>query len=181
MDVERRPRAYREVTRLEGGEYDPATGANDNGAYCLDVLNLWRKQGIGGHRIEAYMKIDSANRDQIKAAVHGFGGCYLGVALPETAGRQWADRQHPWTMPLCRICPSAQPGSWGGHAVPIVAYTSKYVWCATWGTTQRMSWAFLAHYCDEAYAVLSKDWAGEDLRAPNGFDYLRLQADLARI
>src|SRR3954470_7477044 len=31
--------------------YDPRTGANDNGAVMQDVLNYWRKEGIGGHKI----------------------------------------------------------------------------------------------------------------------------------
>lgn len=172
--------AYSAVTGIEGAAYNPVTGENDNGAYCLDVLNYWRKEGVGGHRIVAYMKIDPSNRDEIRAAIHGFGGCYLGVSLPESAGHQWAVHK-PWTAPLCRFCPSSYPGSWGGHAVPLVAYTSKQLWCATWGTTQRMSWAFLARYCDEAYAVLSADWTGDDLKAPNGFDFDRLRADLARI
>src|SRR5580704_3991068 len=34
--------------------YNPATGANDNGAVELNVLKYWRKTGIAGHQITAF-------------------------------------------------------------------------------------------------------------------------------
>ena len=40
------------------------TGLNDNGAVILDVLNYWRKTGIGGHPISAYAdlkELDAGN------------------------------------------------------------------------------------------------------------------------
>ena len=38
--------------------YNPSTGDNDNGCVILDVLNYWRKIGIGGHQIKAFVEVD---------------------------------------------------------------------------------------------------------------------------
>ena len=45
-----------------------------------------------------------------------------------------------------------------------------------------MTWTFWDAYCDEAYAVLSKDWINQasDL-APNRFDLATLQKDLSAL
>jgi hypothetical protein len=38
--------------------YNPKTGANDNGAQEVDVLNYWRQTGIAGHKIQAFMALE---------------------------------------------------------------------------------------------------------------------------
>jgi hypothetical protein len=43
-----------------------------------------------------------------------------------------------------------------------------------------MTWSFWNTYCDESYAVISRDFAGTK-PAPNGFDLAALQADLKEI
>src|SRR5258708_26522719 len=68
--------------------YNPKTGANDNGAQELDVLNYWRQQGIAGHKIQAYMALEPANQTHVMYSVWSFRGCYIGVALPKTAQAQ---------------------------------------------------------------------------------------------
>lgn len=160
-------RAY---SRVSG--YDPATGANDNGAVVLDVLNLWRKEGIGGQRIVAYAEVDPHSKAEIKYGVFAFGAVYLGLNLPLSArnqiaaGNRWEISGWSW-LPWS----PARPGSWGGHAVPIVGYDSRQVYVATWGAVQAMTWGFLAKYCDEAYAVLPETfWTGSDRKSPNGVD-----------
>jgi hypothetical protein len=141
-------RAYIRVTGMEGGAYDPRTGANDNGAVVLDVLNLWRQEGIGGHKIAAYAEVNPRSKAEVKYGVATFGGVYLGVNLPLTArdqiaaDKRWEVRGHSW-LPWS----PAHPGSWGGHAVPIVGYDDKMVYVATWGAVQPMTWGFLGKYC----------------------------------
>ena len=73
------------------------------------------------------------------------------------------------------------PGSWGGHAVPVLAYDSDTLTCITWGAKKRMTWEFFARYCDESYAPLSPDWLNTQGKTPEGFDLNALQADLAQI
>lgn len=153
--------------------YDPATGDNDNGAVELDVLKYWRTHGIGGHKIQAFVALEPANHDHVKAASFLFGGCYIGLALPLSA-----QNQKVWAVPSGGLHGHGQPGSWGGHAVPVVAYDAHGLTVVTWGALQRMTWGFWRAYTEEAYAVLSHDFLGADSIAPNSFDLAQLQADL---
>jgi hypothetical protein len=148
---------------------DPVTG--EEGAVELDVLKLWRKSGIGGHRIGAFASVSPHDRELVRIAAYLFGGLYIGLQLPATAQEQevWE-----WTG---RLDGPAAPGSWGGHAVDVVGYDDANVTVVTWGRLQLMSWAFWRRYCDEAYAILSADYLARG-RAPNGFDLAALRADL---
>jgi hypothetical protein len=156
--------------------YTPSNPDSDQGAYCLDVLNYWRHTGIAGRQVVAYMKVDPTNDTEIRTAIWAFGGCYLGLALPLTAARQ-----DVWSVPLCRWCGKSRPGSWGGHAVPLVAYNKSRLWCVTWGEAKQLTYGFVHRYCDEAYAILSTDWTGQDRLSPSGFDHDALLADLNAI
>lgn len=157
--------------------YNPRTGTNDNGAVEIDVLNYWRHTGIAKHKIMAYVALEPKNHTQVMDAVLLFGNCYIGLALPQTA-----QTQAVWTVPPGGPSGAGAPGSWGGHAVPIVAYDERGLTCVTWGMLKRMTWTFWDAYCDEAYAVLSKDWiSGETRRAPNNFDLAALQKDLGEL
>lgn len=73
------------------------------------------------------------------------------------------------------------PGSWGGHAVPVLAYDSSGLTCITWGAKKRMTWDFFAQYCDEAYAPLSPDWLNAQGKDPQGLDVNALEADLSEL
>jgi hypothetical protein len=154
--------------------YDPSTGANDNGAVEIDVLNYWRKTGVAGRKIDAYVSLEPGNTQHVRDSINLFGGCYIGVALPVSA-----QRQETWTVPPGGPHGQGAPGSWGGHAVMLVAYNPRRVTCVTWGAVKQMTWSFFTSYCDEAYAILSiGDWL-KDGKAPSGFDLGTLQKDLA--
>jgi len=49
--------------------YNPVTGANDNGANEVDVLNYWRQTGIAKHKIGAYVSLEPANHNHIMNSV----------------------------------------------------------------------------------------------------------------
>lgn len=156
--------------------FDPNTGVNDNGAVELDVLNYWRKTGVGGHQIAAYVKLDPHNHDQIKQAINLFGGVYIGLDLPASASDQ-IDKGEVWDVVSGD---RGAPGSWGGHAVHAGAYDEVGLTVITWGQPQNMTWAFWDKYCDEAYAVLSQDWINNNVN-PQGFDLATLQQDLSNV
>jgi hypothetical protein len=159
--------------------YNPKTGANDNGAQEIDVLNYWRQTGIAGHKIQAFVGLEPSNHTHIMDGVWMFGGCYIGLALPKTAQGQTQNHQ-PWSV--ISTSGDGQPGSWGGHAVPVVAYDARSLTVVTWGALQTMTWGFWAAYCDEAYAILSPDYLekkGGQIIAPSGFNLAQLQEDLA--
>jgi hypothetical protein len=158
--------------------YNPATGANDNGANEVDVLNYWRQTGIAGDQIGAYVALEPANHTHVMDSVYMFEGCYIGVQLPKTAQAQTQNNQ-PWSVPPSGTGGDGAPGSWGGHAVPVVAYDTRGVTVVTWGALQIMTWSFWATYCDEAYAILSTDYINGNKQAPQGFSLDQLHADLA--
>jgi hypothetical protein len=157
--------------------YDPATGNHDDGAVILDVLNYWRHDGIAGRQIIAFASVDPRSEVEVEDAVFLFGNCYLGIQLPVTA-----QTQSVWAVPPGGPTGPGAPASWGGHAVPVVAYSRRGLMVVTWGALKRMTWGFLQTYSDEAYAVLSNDWINKtsDLAA-NGFDIEALEADLSQI
>ena len=157
--------------------YNPATGANDNGAVEIDVLNYWRQSGIAGHKIGAYVALEPANHTHIMDSVYIFEGCYIGLQLPISAKAQTQSNQ-PWSVPPGGAIGDGKPGSWGGHAVPVVAYDARGVTCVTWGAPQQMTWSFWEAYCEEAYAILSNDYLTGKKKTPQGFSLSQLQADL---
>jgi hypothetical protein len=159
--------------------YNPKTGANDNGAQEIDVLNYWRQTGIAGHKIQAFVALEPANHTHIMDGVWIFGGCYIGLSLPKTAQAQTQNHQ-PWSV--ISTGGDGAAGSRGGHAVPVVAYDARSLTVVTWGALQTMTWGFWAAYCDEAYAILSPDYLeqkGGQTVAPSGFNLAQLQEDLA--
>lgn len=156
--------------------YDPGTGQNDNGAAEIDVLNYWRQTGIGGHKVDAYVALEPGNHDHVRAAVYLLGGCYIGLALPVSA-----QTQRVWAVPPHGAHGHGAPGSWGGHAVPVVAYDVLTLTVVTWGALKRMTWGFWDAYCDEAYGVLSADFVNSSSIAANGIDLTTLQSDLQTV
>lgn len=155
--------------------YIPGTGADDTGRMELDVLNYWRKTGVGGDKILAYAAIDPGNVEHVRAAIWLFGGVYTGIALPRTAQRQVV-----WDLVGDGKSGDSQPGSWGGHAVPYEEYDQEGFTVVTWGGTLKLTDAFHSGYTDEVYAVLSTDLLNAG-KTPQGFDLATLQADLAAI
>ena len=156
--------------------YNPTTGANDNGANEIDVLNYWKKTGIGGHTIGAYTALQPKDENHIKSAVSIFAGCYIGLNMPISA-----QTQRIWSVPPGGAVGQGAPGSWGGHAVPVVGYNATYLLVVSWGAIYKMTWQFWLAYCEEAYAILSHDLLNGTEKAPDGFDLAQLTADLALV
>lgn len=145
---------------------------NDDGCYLLDVLNYWRKTGIGGEKIEAFVEVSPANMTEHELAIDHFGGVYIGMSLPDinTFG--------PW------LVPNGPPNPWNGHGVELLSYdrTTRMFKVATWGEIWDVSYEWIIAYCDEGYAVL------DDIsliiasgKSPSGFNWAQLQADLLHI
>jgi hypothetical protein len=87
-----------------------------------------------------------------------------------------------WDVPAEGATGDGEPGSWGGHCVPAVAYFSdETITCVTWGGLQNMTWKFWDAYCDEAYAVISPEWCSKNSCNPNGVNIKQLMADLSAL
>jgi len=163
------------------GGYDPSDPSTDQGCNMLDALKYWRNNGItmGGQmsRIVAFAEVDLSNDDEVKTALWLFGGLFSGFQMPKSA-----QNAPSWTVPSCGEHGKGKPGSWGGHCAPLAAEDSSGGFQAiTWGGLMPTAHDFVADYCEEAYAVLSPVWIGQNGKAPCGFDLAALQADLAAL
>lgn len=141
-----------------------------NGFNVLQRLKIWRKSGILGNRIWAYLSFNTADPANFKAVINAFGSADIGLAMPSG----WRS-QEIWGTGTGRAW---RPGSWGLHSVPLVGYDADNFYCVTWGQIQPMTTAALLEYCDEAYAVLSPDWFSNDQLSPSGLDLPALCHDL---
>jgi hypothetical protein len=160
--------------------FDPARGMNESnptdvGVNMLDMLNVWRRKGIGGRKILAYVKVDIANKREAQAASFLFGGLSMGYELPE-----YVQGLSRWYMGD-RKRGDDTPGSWGGHAVNRVVHSARTKKNVSWGGLMPVTYEFDREYSDECYAVLSEDWTGGDRKAPNGFALDELLSDLAKV
>jgi hypothetical protein len=153
-------KAYKDVSGWDGTE------ETDSGCYLLDMMRHFRTVGIGEVRCEAFVAVNHMHRPSLQAAIELFGGVILGLRLPKEAQSQ--DVWHHSTGMV--------PGSWGGHAVAVVAHSPGVLVCNTWGERKPLTWDFVTATCDEAYAFLI-----EDAPAPCGLDIERLRFDLARL
>lgn len=160
-----------------------AHGNPDAGANMLDVLNYWRKTGIGHDKIQAYAQLEPQNDTQLKDAVNLFGACYIGLELPDFAVPPHTDfLTIPWVVPGTGPVGNAAPNPNNGHCVPAVAYDQRFIYVVTWGAIKTMTWNFYDTYADEAFAVLSPDWINQKLgTSPSGFNMAALQADLEAV
>ncbi len=160
-------------------KFSPAPG--DDGAYMLDVLKTWRKEGVTAEnprRVEAFVEISQGDVWEMKTAIALFGGAYIGMALPN-----FSVRDDPfdveWDVPrFWRLYPSCWRNPSNGHCVNLVAYDANWLYCVTWGRVKRLSWDFWRRYGDESYAVLNPDWIAASGFAPSGLDMLALRNDL---
>ena len=150
--------------------------STDNGGVELNVLNDFRKNGLGDHQLSSFVSLDQFNLAHIQTGIYLFGLAYIGFSVPQSAMDQNAAGQ-VWD------CVPNDGGIVGGHAVIIPAYdASQNMFTAiTWGEKQLMTWRFWQKYVDEAYVLLSPDWLGTRGIDPSGFDLASLQADLAAV
>ena len=148
--------------------YFELTGGPDSGLNEASVLATWRAQGLFGERIAAYAPVSVSDIVSLHQAIAFYGGSMLGIACPQSAQQQFADGQ-PWTF---------VPGSpvIGGHCIVALGYDSEAVLCATWGGIARVSYPFLAHFMDEAWAIIPSEFV-EAGKGPS-LDLASLRADL---
>lgn len=152
---------------------DPST---DNGCNEQEALGYWCETGyVTGTKLGAYVGVDATNKEEVKSCVFLFETCMLGIELPD----EWPIA----TSVTWDVAGPANPDR--GHCVVIVGYNEAGVQVSTWGGINTITWAALEMYCSSAsggeiYALLSPDEVSGST-APNGFDYVTLQADIASL
>lgn len=148
--------AYSEITG-----FDPKTDGIGEPIEAIKALKYWRKNGIAGRKISAFVKLDFKNRKELIQAIYLYGGCYIGMNLPKSAEKQYY-KGKKWTVPRSGPKGPGEPGSWLGHALIIVGYNKNELRAISWGREILMTFDFWEAYVDEAYAVFSEDFIKND-------------------
>lgn len=163
------------------GGYVPGKPSTDNGCDMLTAAQYYQSSGFGGHRISAFATVAPADIQEVQACINLFGLVDIGVGLPLSAQDQTGPGK-VWDVPAGGAVGDGAPGSWGGHAIPVVAYdaAAKMYKVITWGVEQLMTERFFAAYCDEAYTYLSPDWIYAGL-APNRYELWQLGVDIGLV
>jgi hypothetical protein len=151
-----------------------------NSCDMLSVLKYWRSTGLGGDKIRAFVQLELRNTDEMRNTVAIFGGCYIGMLLPEFALVASNRPTVPWVVPRQGPIGDAAPAPEGGHCVSAIGYDAHSLHVVTWGQRKSMSWQFYGDYTDEAYAVLSVDFLAKN-KTPEGFDFAQLRQDVAAV
>lgn len=127
-------------------DFDPKTGAGDNGVDMQTMLEALLADGIGGIKPLCFAKVDVSNDAELDAAVSIFGGVLWGVNLLVPQQTQTDLGQWDYV-----------PGSeWGGHAVMNGAF-SEATWVdyvITWGDSVTVTGPFRRHQLEEAWVVV---------------------------
>ena len=157
--------------------YNPGNPQTDVGCVIQDVLNDWRKIGIGSpaHQILAFFQVDYTDPVEMRACTWLFLGVTLGVNLPQSAMDAFNAGQ-TWDY-----VPTANNRIVGGHDVRIVGYNTDGTWqLATWGTVVKATWAWIQRFAEEAWAQADPEIV-KNHAAPNGLSDAALNAAFTQV
>jgi len=135
-------------------EFDPKTGAGDDGVDMQTMLEAVHADGIGSTRCLGFAKVDVTDLAEVRASIATFGSLLLGVDL-ETAQETQTDR---------RLWDYRQSSEWGGHAVLAGRYTSARtgddVGVVTWAEVVGTTDEFWERQVEEAWLVIWPEHLG---------------------
>jgi hypothetical protein len=162
--------------------YDPATGANDNGAQMQDVLAFMRSTGMTDlsgklHKVLMYASLRSPRSAQmLSACLKTFGHVYVGISCPQSAEDEFG---RVWTY-------EAGSPVIGGHAIglhrrkPYGSQVGVFDF-STWGALQPATISFISHYVQEAWVAVTPDWIEMNGNTCDGISLAQLEADMAYV
>lgn len=159
--------------------YNPANtqpdGSNpsDQGAVEQDVLGRLAQAPVDGHGCVAFAQVDHTSADEMKAALAVFGGLYVGIQCPQSMQQQFGAGDVIDYVPGSPVE--------GGHCIVIVGWDADYIYVVTWGEVARMTWNFWAHYGDEAWVVVTKDFIEANGMSPTGLSLATMLTDFHQI
>lgn len=157
--------------------YNPATGANDNGAEMSDVLAYMKSTGIKDsagkvHKVAGYAAFgDCTDIPLMKQVLNVAGSVYTGINCPASAQTEFGQ---VWTY---------EPSSpiEGGHCIDLQLVAGGGVGAqsfVTWGALQKATIGFIEHYVEEAWFVVSQDYIDANGTTIEGLDLQSLLADM---
>lgn len=161
--------------------YYQLTGGPDTGLDEQLVWNYWQTYGLlpdGSHKIVGRGGVVATDPTEVKTAIWLFENLYFGMSLPD----DWINPPPSGSGFVWDVAGDPDPDN--GHAFQGYGYSAVGVLINTWGMLGTMTWAALAKYGTQAAGgdlatVFSLDAIdAATAKAPNGFDFSQLMADL---
>ena len=160
-------------------EYLKRTGGSDTGYYVRSMLDIWKSEGLYGTKIDGYCMVNKNSADEVALATWLGGGLIGGYNLPlASQGQVDSKGRQLWDVPVGGWPAGQGPSSWGGHCMDVQGTSPGMDEVNSWGESVEYTAAWRQDCCSELYLPLVKNWQGTDGRAPNGFAYQDLLADI---
>jgi hypothetical protein len=147
------------------------TGGQDSGVILSDYLAYLRAKQFFGHTVSAYAPVSPSDVPTLAFAIWAYGFAYTGISVTQAMMSACPENGtwQPWSLEM------AQGNPIGGHCIPLVGYDDTYLYAVTWGQVQKISYPAWHAMSQEAWAVITGEFAGGDDR---GVSLAALQADL---
>lgn len=138
--------------------FDPATGADDNGVDMTVMLSAAVQGGIGDHEVLAFAQVNGNDPTEVWAAGALFGGVLWGADL--STAQQTQTDTGLWDY-------DASAGQWGGHAIAAAGRyddqpgtTADRTGLVSWAQVLDSTDTFMAQQVPERYVVVLPEHLG---------------------
>lgn len=164
---------YAKVTGFNPSAGPPGSNPTDNGSTLQDGLGDLRANGLAGVKIAAFAQLDHTNMPEVLTGVAQMGVVNVGCVITQGAMDQFNAGQ-PWDG-------TGDSTELGGHCIIMVGYDLQYFYFITWGQLQRATYNWWNNYVQEAWAVVSEDWAKVGGNDPEGVNLYALGQEFAAL
>jgi hypothetical protein len=164
------------------GNYVPGDPSTDNGCDEGTAITFWEDHGFAdGSKLSGAVQLDATNQAEVTLAMWLFENVFYGMELPDG----WIQPSFP--APGATWDVAGDPNPDNGHCVMGCIWTPDKIGIFTWGELVWLTRAASAQYAvptagGQLYALVSPEVIGPgQTKAPNGFDWPTLQAELASL
>lgn len=126
--------------------------------------------GKSVNKLAAFLEIDHRNLDDFKRCILECGVCYLGVDIPAYI------RVNP--LPVVWDVQPQNNAIIGGHAMAAAGYDAQGVLAISGGKVYTLTWAYIAKYTHEAYALADARWIGAKGTSPGNLSLATLERQM---
>ena len=164
------------------GGYVPGKPETDQGCDEVTAIDYWRDHGdAAGTHILGAVLLDPTNVSLLQLALWLSENLYFGVELPDGwVNPMPSDSGFTWDV-------SGDPNPAQGHCFISAGYDRAGVKIDTWGMLGTLTYAACAKYAaggvgGAVYSLITPDVLAKGATlAPNGVDWVALQADLSKL